>query len=231
MPWIEPDKKEIEDQYLASKEILDRELLAREVVLVGGDARVDDYKFDFKDGRFYVQLNHHLTRRKQPCDWLIARAGCGMTPERLSLLPDGVKSRVKVVSTSVNKHMFPEWQRHYPVFPFHELRHLKLNPFHPCVEWCNQFWNDIKVNPFVGMLALRMILLFPIKSVELIGFDFYARGGEVPSKISCHYISPQLNWLKNLYRTDFRVILSSELQQIIGVTEHERKTPAAFLVE
>jgi hypothetical protein len=231
MPWIEPSPEQIEHQYKLSKQILDAELFARDVVLVGGAARVDELTLDFKDGRFYVQLNHHLTRRRQPCDWLIARAGCGMNPEKLSALPEGIRSRVKVVSTAVNKHMFPEWKKHYPVFPFHELRHGGLNPFHPCVEWCNQFWNEIKVNPFVGMIALRMILLFPIKSVELVGFDFYARGGSLQSKISCHYVQPQIEWLANLYKTDFRVILSSELQTLIGVTEHERKTPKAFLVE
>jgi hypothetical protein len=232
MTWITPDPAQIEKQYIVSKAILEQELFNRDVVLIGGSASVDDLRFDFSnDTRFFIQLNHHLTRRKyQPCHWLVARAGSGMEYSVFKTkIPEYQQKRVRVVSTACNKHTFETWQPYYPVFPFHEIRHVGLNPFHPCIEWCNQFWNELETNPFVGMIALKMALMFPIKSIELIGFDFYnGECGEIRKNIGCHNLEKQINWFKHVYNTDFRITIDDNLKHVLHLSDSDRFKPLAF---
>lgn len=221
MAWIEPDLKEIERCLFYDWPHLYQTIFDRDVILMGGNLQADYFKptKEEKD-LFWVQLNHHLTRRPhQPCDWLIARAGSGMDPKMFETLPEKQRQRIKFISCACNKHTFPEWLEvaSLAVIPFHENGFAKRNPYHPALEWCNQFWNELNTNPMMGMLALKMILLLPVRSVRLIGFDFFEMpNGGKRQVIGPHYIPLQMEWLRDQWQTDFRIELDPLVVKMIG---------------
>ena len=200
-------------------------LFNRDVILCGGSSSIDALRFTKKekDNCFFVQLNHHLFRRPgHVCDWLICRKGSGMNAETFLDLSPAKRNRIRIISSQLNEpELFLGWydQEFTKIhFPFHERRFTSINAYHPAMEWCNQFWNEIRTNPFIGMLALRMILLFPVRSVTLKGFDFFTpEGRPVPSKVSCHHVEKQTNWLTHLYHTDYRICLDQELLTLLKI--------------
>lgn len=235
MTWTTPDKDVLNEQIFKSRLLIDETIFGKDVILMGGSGQADNITFTPEESasKFFVQLNHHLIRRThQPCDWLIARAGSGMCAEKFALLPQQTQDRIKFISCACNKHTFETWVKTgKPVYPFHEIGYASMNPFHFALEWCNQFWTEIKSNPFVGLLALRMILLFPVKSVTLYGFDFFAlQDGSKRTKLGCHYIQCQMDWLKHQYLTDFRINLEPKLVEIIGAANTRRGINAPFEV-
>jgi hypothetical protein len=205
--------------------ILTTALFDRDVVLMGGSSEVDSWRptAEERADKFFVQLNHHLFRRErnQPCDWLIARKGSGMNAESFMSLETATRARIKFVSAQLNEpETFLLWlTRGVYIFPFYEKSFNKINPYHPTLEWCNQFWNELRTNPFIGILALKMILMFPVRSVELKGFDFFARGSVLQKNISCHNVRLQVEWLTRMYHTDFRIKLDPNLLKLLLIKE------------
>ena len=201
-----------------------RAFFDEKILLVGGSSSVDylDLEEYNEKGFYIVQLNHHLKRRpQQPCHWLIARAGSGMDLQTLLSLPQ--RDHVRFVSTACHKHTFKEFYEYKKVhlWPWHEGRYVKQNPYHPALEWCNQFWNQLKTNPVMGMLALRMIQILPVREIHLIGFDFWPakQRGFKSLRSNCHYLPRHLAWLRDQYHTDFRIHLEPKLLELMGVTE------------
>jgi hypothetical protein len=211
-----PDPYTLEESIRSAFPVLWEMLFNRDVYLIGGSAKADNIKFseEEKQSKIFVQLNHHLTRRHHhPCDWLIARAGSTMNPTLFKTLPEKLQKQIKVVSCACNKNTFKDWlNAGFLVYPFHEVGYSKANPYHPALEWCNQFWNEIRTNPLVGMIAVKMILMFPVKSLTLKGFDFYRlSNGCTLAQVACHEIPIQKRWLRHLYLTDFRINLEDSL--------------------
>jgi hypothetical protein len=202
---------------------LPRLLFGKDIILIGGSYAGDCKKFtrEEREKYFFVQLNHHIKRRSsdQPCDWLITRQGSGMVSSEFLKLPSSTIERIKIISCQVNNpKIFQEWVMYGAysgkiISPFHETGYAKENPFHSSLEWCNQFWNEIRTNPFIGVLAVKMILMFPIRSLKIIGFDFYKDPAVASWKtnISCHNVGNQVRWLMHQYRTDFRIEVDSGL--------------------
>lgn len=227
MAWIVPDREVLATEIINSHRLLYDLLFEKDVYLFGGANWADNIRVSSADWndktKIYVQLNHHLTRRyHQPCDWLIARAGSGMDLEKFNRLAKQTRERIKVISCACNKHTFNEFVGVRPVFPFHEIGYIKENPFHPSLEWCNAFWNEIKTNPLIGILAIKMILMFPIKSLTLRGFDFFAKpDGTQRDRLSCHHLGLQRAWLLERYRTDFRLNFDADtrLKEALGIDE------------
>jgi hypothetical protein len=225
-PAITADQ--INSMILNQTACLTNALFDRDVILMGGVAAADDIRFTAEEKRrfFFVQLNHHLFRRQgnQPCDWLIARQGSGMRPDKFKTLQGETKERIKVVSCQLNHpEYFWDWADLKPVFPFFERGSNKLNPYHPALEWCNQFWNEIRTNPFLSMLALRMILLFPVRSVRLYGFNFFSDvRAPVKTKVGCHHVTKQTDWLCRMYHTDFRIELEPALIKMLKLDRGPR---------
>lgn len=194
----------------------------KKILLVGGANSIDQLSLSaFVDEEYkIVQLNHHLTRRpNQPCDWLIARAGSGMDLDLLKTLPQ--YKQITFISTACHKHTFKEFfdHRKFYVWPFHEYRYARTNPFHPALEWCNQFWNELNTNPTIGMLALRMIQILPVAEIRLIGFDFWhdKQKGFEALRSGCHHLPTQIKWLKHQYHTDHRITLDPMLLKLLGI--------------
>lgn len=197
-------------------------LFNREVIIIGGSYQGDELKFtkEERERYFFVQVNHHIKRRQnyQPCDWLIARQGSEMIAENFLKLTQPTRDRIKIISAQINEtERYEEWCKvcadgGYYLFPFHENCGGKQNPHHPTLEWCNQFWTELRTNPFIGILAIKMILMFPIKSLKIMGFDFYQKpGGGFHKNLSCHNIKLQVLWLLHQYNTDFRIEIDDKL--------------------
>lgn len=205
------------------------QLFEREVVLMGGAHRADFIVHSGEDRKryFFVQLNHHFNRRfmRQTCDWLIARQGSGMIAGTFLKIPEQHRRRIRFISCQVNQpERFAEWdyvaqQQFATLFPFHESAFPKLNPYHHSLEWCNQFWNQLQTNPFIGVLAIKMILLFPVKSLWIRGFDFFREpNGTIRKKLSCHVIGRQIEWLRELYNSDMRITVDDDLLAVLKLT-------------
>lgn len=235
MPWIEPNRDIIEQQVKFTFQMLYENTFNKDCIIMGGCSSVDDYKFSKDDfhKKFVIQLNHHILRRRsQPVHWLIARAGSGMCPKIFETIPEAQRNKLIAVSCACNKHTFTQWvDSGYSVFPFFEQAFLGNNPYSPSLEWCNQFWIQIRSNPFVGMIALKMALMMPFKSIELVGFNFFQGTNKVvPSKLGCHYIDVQKDWLRDQYNTDFRIILDKRMIEILGMTDKIRGLMPTFEV-
>lgn len=151
-----------------------------------------------------------------------------MVLENFLGIPEQSRDRVQVLSVQTNEYdRYDEWEnfceaeealnRNRIFFPFHEVGFAKENPYHSSMEWCNQFWNEIGTNPFVGLIAIRMILLFPIRSLNIVGFDFFKETvGEIRKKIGCHHVARQIEWLLHKYNTDFRITVDKRLEEIFS---------------
>jgi len=218
----------IDDNLLESFLFLNRFLFNKNVILLGGSSLIDSWRptEQEKQNQVFVQLNHHIFRREhQPCDWLICRQGSGMLPDVFEDLRDWTKTRIKIISPQISRpEYFVHWiQKPYTIFPFFEKAHKKLNPYHPAFEWCNSFWNEILTNPFIGILAVKMILLFPIQSLTLKGFDFFTNSNQdIPRRVGCHYVKTQTEYLINLYQSDYRIHLEPDLLKLLQVEKRER---------
>jgi len=235
MPWIEPNKDIIEEQVRFTFQALYENTFNKECIIMGGCSSVDDYKFSKEDfhNKFVIQLNHHILRRRdQPVHWLIARAGSGMCPKIFETVPKSQRDKLIAVSCACNKHTFPLWlDAGYSVLPFFEQSFLGNNPFSPSLEWCNAFWHEIRTNPFIGMLALKMALMMPFKSIELKGFNFFASNDILPSKMSCHYIDVQVEWFLRQYNSDFRIIIDDKLKKLLHIENKIRGLRDTFEVK
>jgi hypothetical protein len=89
------------------------------------------------------------------------------------------------------------------------------NPFAPEHEFINLLYKDFKSMPFTGMIAVNHLLMMPIKSLTLIGFDFYQRAGILPSHRDSHAIWVQVLWLFGRYVKDPRLQLSDQLVSLM----------------
>jgi hypothetical protein len=219
---------QLELQFAAPWMGLSCRLFDRDVVIIGGSIAGDRFEPSKKERaeKIFVQLNHHWLRRftYQPCDWLISRKGSGMSVERLKKeIPEESLKRLEFISCQVNNlDHYLDWSMYSAVnqkflFPFHETGYIKQNPFHPTLEWCNQFWNEIGTNPFIGILAIRMILLFPIRSLQVVGFDFFKKPeGGFFDQLSCHNIKRQVLWLLHQYNTDMRISVDDSLIKVFN---------------
>ena len=151
-----------------------------------------------------------------------------MVYEKFLTLPDYLQKRIKIISCqSSQPEKFLKWcESDKIIFPFHEKGYLKPSPYGFAQEWCNQFWNALGTNPFIGMIALKILLMFPIKSIKLVGFDFFAppQGG-VRRQLGCHNITRQIDWLRQQYETDFRIELEPDLVKMIKASEPRGCTP------
>jgi len=186
------------------------QLYGRDVVLVGGAASADKIRFTEADQRrfFVVQLNGHIYRRyvTQHCDWLVCRPEA-VTLDDYAELPKAVRQAMSLISVPVNDPGFFKWAAHCDtLIPFHDTAHAARNPWHFSLEWCNAFANELRTAPLTGMLALKMILMFPVRSVRLVGFDFYdGPDGEQKTMIGCHSLDRNREWLIRQWHCDYRI--------------------------
>lgn len=77
------------------------------------------------------------------------------------------------------------------------------------------FQKNLGCMPLTGILAIADLLMQPIKSLNIIGFDFYfVYGIGVRKQIGPHFIPPQLNWLWSVCGKDYRVKWDNKLQRV-----------------
>lgn len=218
-------KEEIESACLGSF-LAHNYLFNKKLCLVGGSLRADKIVPDFfKQFDIVVQLNHHILRRKrQPVDWWICRSSPPIVPDDIKVM----RKCPTLVSSAVNTNKFlPLKEYAHDIgaiyIPFHETAFIRMNPYHSALEWCNAFWNEVDTNPLIGMLALRMILNYPIQSVMLTGFDFYEpdNGGFRPM-IGPHHLKNQRDWLSQTWHCDHRVIFDKKLIKVLRLNPEKR---------
>jgi hypothetical protein len=92
------------------------------------------------------------------------------------------------------------------------------NPFGPENEFINLLYKEFKSMPFTGMIAVNHLLMMPIKSLTLIGFDFYQRAGILPSHRDSHGVWQQVIWLFGRFIRDCRLQLSDQLVALMEKT-------------
>lgn len=200
-------------------------LYGKDVCLLGGMSELDSEVSSLLNRYdFFVHLNHHLLRRPAlPCDWWICRSEVPVGIEDLEHL----EKAPAILSTSVDGRKFEEFRnyalrRTVALIPFHEKHFARMNPFHFSLEWCNSFRNQLNTNPLLGVLALRMILSYPVRSVTLRGFDFYSSIKSNLEKVGSHDLVPQKKWLIRTWQSDFRVHLDETLIQALGLDPKSR---------
>ena len=86
--------------------------------------------------------------------------------------------------------------------------------------------DDLGCNPNTGVLAILHILSMSIESLTVIGFDFYETlhlGNSNPKtlrkiqqgKVSNHQPKPQLEFIKEVYESDDRLIITGRLKELM----------------
>lgn len=102
------------------------------------------------------------------------------------------------------------------VIPYDSHIYEGLNPHGTEFEWSNVFGKELKTTPFTGIIALRLLLSLPIKSVFITGFTFYAKGpNQFPFLVPPHHVEPQVEWLKDVLESDARVSIDSTLKHLL----------------
>jgi len=93
-------------------------------------------------------------------------------------------------------------------------------------SFCRSVKNKVRSTPNTGVMGIMHLLLFPIESLTVIGFDFYASGvyngygdireGEAPNVINSrwHENAPQIKFLANLKKTETRLRFDKVLEEI-----------------
>lgn len=179
------------------------------VLLVGG-ADFDPSEYEKEDHDVWVRVNNHYLEQGGRCDVLYT-GGC----EELDLseapqvviecrpLPDELVQRdwIKFLVETLN--------RKYLRYDTHLYQ--ETNPFGPEHEWLNNLHRELDTMPLTGMIAVAHLLSMPIKELELAGFDFYQRGGVLPSRRDSHGIYPQVEWLAEQCVKDKRLIVDERL--------------------
>ena len=229
----------IQKQYLESLPQLINDTIGKDCYIIGGSIDADyctprSYGERPRNEKFYIQLNHHILRRQQqPCDWLIARGTSGMQPTTFKCLNGVLQREVKYISCAVNGTSYSGWCKEDKlIFPFAEQCYLKTNPFHPCLEWCNQLYHEIDNTPLIGMMALKMAMMMPFSKITLIGFDFYAdKDGNTTNIVNNHYIEKQLDWFKRMYNSDFRIEVDDRLAEVIKIPDDKRGITPTYEVK
>jgi hypothetical protein len=85
---------------------------------------------------------------------------------------------------------------HVPFVQFFTNRFAKPNPYRPDLEWFNSFNWMLRTTPLTGITAIAHLVLLADHPLFVTGFDFYAKDGVIPIRISAHEMSPQLKQLK-----------------------------------
>lgn len=191
------------------------------VVLLGGGSEADSLYLSKEDShKFYVHINRHIERRPSiPCDWLIARSKVDYS--FFADLPQRTQSRIKFVSAPIDDRYFPGWMGSGKfIFPFIDL---SINKFHPALDWCVRFKENLGASALAGMLALKMVLMFPVRSVQLVGFDFYRKpNGRLKKSEGGHDIRKNMDWLKARYNQDPRILINEPLLSILHLNPKRR---------
>ena len=89
----------------------------------------------------------------------------------------------------------------------------------PEYEWTNVLMRQLGTFPLQGIIALRHLTMLPVKSVFMTGFDFYMdkETGEIPElNCECHEVAPHISFVKEVVRTDSRVICDEVLRAILA---------------
>lgn len=181
-------------------------LWEKEIVILAGSSIADEYEPEPHE--VVVQLNHHVTRRSSRCDWLILRKSCQLTPERFRLeCPQS--NAVKIITPAISTiDFFRAWERYANERKIHcttffNRGFLGVNPYHPSLEWNNEFLSTVGTDPFLGVLAAKMISRLPVSRIKLIGFDFYGGNSEM---VGVHNVRKNLAALYNMWRYDYRFV-------------------------
>lgn len=206
----------------------------KNLCLVGGARYADEIPAAFFRRYVVMQVNHHPKRRThQPCHWWVTRPNAFLSIDELKVF-----AAPMIVSTPINKQWFLPMNEYAfslgaAFIPWVDGQYTKANPYHYSLEWCNAFHNQLDTMPFVGVLALQMALRFPVRSIFLTGFDFYAEHRkDKTGSIESHGLKPQMKWMKEIWNQDFRVRYDRTLMRILGLDEKKRAiTPTQDLGE
>ncbi len=92
------------------------------------------------------------------------------------------------------------------------------------MEFYNKLRTILKTRPYTGVLAITDILRYNIKSLYIIGIDFYKGGyykgysnkNKLPiNNSNIHYIPPQINLLKNIFLQNNNIFVDNNLNHIL----------------
>src|ERR1041385_6045191 len=154
-------------------------LAEKQVLLVGGSTLTDEVDLRSLYSSFFtVQLNHHLKRRPfQNCDYLIIRNESSVS--FFNVTPDWMNEHFyspKIISCSIDNPSFEKWHEFSE-----DIKALFLplpgsfnsNRSHPFVLLFRQLNGELKTAPLLGLMAVKILLSTPLKSLLVTGFDFY----------------------------------------------------------
>jgi hypothetical protein len=189
------------------------------VLLIGGADISDEQMQELEAGSFdiWVRVNDHYKRQGGRTEVLYV-SGTQEADKSLShsviveCKPEGLESAwLDVGQENGNKYLW-----------FDVNLYADTNPYGGEHEWLNNFYRQIGSMPFTGMIATKHLLTLPIKSLALVGFDFYQQHGIVPHHRNSHLIYPQAKWLRDTAHFDYRVSIEPKLSDMLDKLESAR---------
>lgn len=182
------------------------------VCIIGGAPIPDELFCDENEIDTYVQVNDHCKINGKPVDVLYHAA-----TEDLGLPWHQTKVCCYHVCGCTAKCIEEACtDRQIPHIPYRkELYKGRNSPFGDQFNWLCHFMKDWDVDPFSGIIALIDVLRFNPKKVYLTGMDFYSNGRNLPERRNGHYIEPQVRFLKELKKTDSRVVFDPILEEAL----------------
>lgn len=208
-------------------------LYDKSVVLIGGKDNYDENIINSAD--VVVRVNQHVLRQGGRCEGLYV-ATCD--PCRLSELetpPVFMAWRISGV--------YAQEYREYALrnrllrIPYQNERYGKVSPHGPEYEWTNIFGHELNAKPFTGVLAIKHLCSFPIRTLYVTGMDMHTglesrkpdENGEQTRRYSDvgivgrhilkrgpHEIYPQLYWLDAYAEYDKRLVLCDDLREALN---------------
>jgi len=185
------------------------------ICLVGGKNN-----FEIGDQDIVVRVNQHVLRQGGRCDGLITEV---VEPCELKNLPiPPIFMGYRMLGTYTED--YKKYAKKCPIrFDFQNEKYDKINPHGVEYEWSNILNWEMNAKPFTGMLALKFLTFFPIKSVFVTGMDMHINSCDklktLDDKIilrrDAHDIAPQLQWLRQISHCDKRIILCDDLIKVI----------------
>ena len=110
---------------------------------------------------------------------------------------------------------------HAPLRLYETMEQLRVVP--PRHTWAKEFAEEYQIFPFTGVLAIRHLLLQPIKSLYVDGMDLFMdrKDEESPNyrRAGSHYLPPQVKYLRDI-ENDERITFSNNL--VYSLEDFER---------
>lgn len=116
-------------------------------------------------------------------------------------------------------------------FLYANQRYAKANPYGPDFSWLNNFNWELGTKALTGILAVKHLLSFSIRSLYITGMDFYraswpeyrrqALNGRTIYQRDAHELVPQMRWLRRVAEIDRRVICDEALTDALQSFERE----------